>query len=464
MSGRPALGRAFALVALVALVPPAAALADGSAMFGVPADSTPAAAAAAAACRAGTSATNDALLLASDIVIRVEDLQRLGELALLAGVPEAPLAPPTPAPAPRARRAPVAPVAPVPMTAARASRDAAREALRAARVIRAGRTGRTSIDTTLAVRPGVKLELHNFGGTIRIGTWPRNAVRVQAEHSRRDWVEFEQKKGVLRVQSASKLGPSSAIEFRLTLPAWMAISLSGVYNDVTADGVEGGIEVETVRGDIAVRRAVGLIDLRSVEGLVELADAKGNVKVSSVNDGVRLLRVVGDVQAEAVNGDIQLLDLTSNNVEATTVNGAVLYDGKLFDGGSYRFSTHSGDIAVALAEAANATVSVSTYDGEFESPFPIRLGRSEHGKSFSFAVGNGKAQLDLESFQGAIQLFRPGDRAMLARFKESWTESARERSREMKWMLKDAQQDDEDEDDADAADTPAPTPHGKSHK
>jgi hypothetical protein len=184
--------------------------------------------------------------------------------------------------------------------------------------------------------------------------------------------------------------------------------------------------------------------------------------VSSVNDGVRLLRVVGDVQAEAVNGDIQLLSLTSNRVDATTVNGAVLYDGKLYDGGNYRFSTHSGDIAVALAEGANATVSVSTYDGEFDSPFPIRLGRSEKGKRFSFSLGTGKALVDLESFQGAIQLFRPGDREILARFRESWSESERERAREVKWV-KD-EKDDDDEDDADEGDAPAPAAHKKSPK
>jgi len=130
-------------------------------------------------------------------------------------------------------------------------------------------------------------------------------------------------RGVLHLQSPSPLGPSNAIESRLTLPAWMPIQLSGVYNDVTADGVEGGISVETVRGDIVVKRALGVIDLRSVEGIVDLSDATGTISVSSVNDAVRLMKVAGAIQAEAVNGDIQLIDLSSRDVESSTIDVGV---------------------------------------------------------------------------------------------------------------------------------------------
>jgi hypothetical protein len=242
--------------------------------------------------------------------------------------------------------------------------------------------------------------------------------------------------GLLRVASVSPDGPAQSFEYRLTVPAWMPVSMTGVYNDVRAEGMEGGLLIHTVRGDIEVRRASGAIELRSVEGFVDLADASGKIRISSVNDGVRLVKVNGDVKVEAVNGDIQLFDLTSRNVEATTLNGAVLYDGKMFDDGSYRFSSHNGDIALALTERSNATVTVSTYAGEFEAPFPIRISRTQPGKRFTFALGKGNAKVDLESFQGAIQLFTPGDQQVLEKFRESWREGERERVRDNKWIFK----------------------------
>ena len=104
---------------------------------------------------------------------------------------------------------------------------------------------------------------------------------------------------------------------------------------------------------------------------------------------------------------------------------------------------------------------MSTYAGDLEAPFPIRLSRKDKGKRFEFVVGTGKADVALESFQGAIQLFAPGDRAMLRRFAETWRESERERTREYKWILKgesmhDAEDNADDEADADdKADAPS---------
>ena len=113
---------------------------------------------------------------------------------------------------------------------------------------------------------------------------------------------------------------------------------------------------------------------------------------------------------------------------------------------------------------------MSTYAGEFEAPFPIRLLRgTEPGKRFAFALGNGKAKVDLESFQGAIQLFTPGDREVLERFRESWRESERERIKESKWIFKgdwgsfDDGEDGEDEEDSDDPEDTVPVGH-KKHK
>ena len=57
---------------------------------------------------------------------------------------------------------------------------------------------------------------------------------------------------------------------------------------------------------------------------------------------------------------------------------------------------------------ANATVSIATFNGEFESEFPVTLTEARKGKRFSFTLGSGSAQVTLESFQGTIRLVRPG--------------------------------------------------------
>src|SRR2546422_1380830 len=84
-------------------------------------------------------------------------------------------------------------------------------------------------DTTVPVRAGARLEINNFGGEIAVKTWSRNAVRVVADHSSRDRIAIDASDQVVRVKTeAGRRGPSQ-IDYAVTVPAWMALNLSGVY-------------------------------------------------------------------------------------------------------------------------------------------------------------------------------------------------------------------------------------------
>ena len=122
-----------------------------------------------------------------------------------------------------------------------------------------------------------------------------------------------------------------------------------------------------------------------------------------------LLDVEGDVQVESVNGDLRLERIASDDVEASTVSGAVLYQGTLRDDGRYRFASHTGDLTVVVPDRASAAVSVSTFNGDFDSSFPVQLQKVGRSRSFDFVLGSGRAELELESFSGSIRLQRPGE-------------------------------------------------------
>ena len=89
------------------------------------------------------------------------------------------------------------------------------------------------------------------------------------------------------------------------------------------------------------------------------------------------------------------------------MNGDITYDGTIKDGGRYRFATHDGSLRVSVPEKSNVAVSVSTFNGEFNSCFPVQLtGKAKH--RFNFTIGSGSARLELESFDGDIKICRPG--------------------------------------------------------
>jgi len=149
-----------------------------------------------------------------------------------------------------------------------------------------------------------------------------------------------------------------------------------------------------------------VISLQSVDGSVSLSHGRGKITLGSVNSDVTVDGATGQLAVETVNGEIRLHGMDSDDVDANTVNGDVTYEGPIRPAGRYRFVTHNGDLTVSVQEGASAVVSVSTYQGDFESDFPVTT-RGSVNKRFSFTLGTGGARLELESFQGTIRLVRP---------------------------------------------------------
>ena len=269
----------------------------------------------------------------------------------------------------------------------------------------------TSTDQTVQVSKGTKLDVNNFAGDVIVKVWDRDAVRVEVTHSDRESVDIKQADQVVTIRSRSaRGGPPRSLDYAITVPSWMAISVSGNYADVTMEGVGGDVSVETTRGDINVRGGSGFVSLKSVQGEVMLEKAKGRIEVRAVNEGIRLADISGDLSAESTNGSIFLDRIDSGNVDLYTVNGDVSYDGPIKEKGLYRLTTHNGLIAMAIPERVNATLMVRTYNGSFRSSFPVGGGDTgERRKRFTVSLGNGSARVELESFGGTIALRRPGE-------------------------------------------------------
>ena len=266
-------------------------------------------------------------------------------------------------------------------------------------------------DQTVNVAKGTKLDVNNFAGDVIVKVWDRDAVRVEATHSDRETVDIKQGEQVLTIRSRStRGGPPRSLDYTISVPKWMAISVSGTYADVTMDGVGGDVTVDTTRGDIKVVGGSGFISLKSVQGEITLEKAKGRVEVRAVNEGIRLADISADLSAESTNGSIILDRIDSANVDLYALNGNISYDGAIKDKGLYRLTTHNGMIAMPVPEKANATVTLRTYTGGIRATFPLPGDPEQRrNKRQTLTLGNGSAHVELESFGGTISLRRPGE-------------------------------------------------------
>lgn len=264
------------------------------------------------------------------------------------------------------------------------------------------------LDTTFTVTTGTRLHANAFGGSISVHAWSQNAVRVSADHGSRDRVTVRWSGNVVTIESEGRFGPPASVDYTIDVPDWMPVSLEGVNTDMVVRGTKAAVSAETVQGDVTVDGG-DQVDATSVSGDVKVSNARGRVTASSTNQDVTVVNVTGDVTAEGTNGDVLLQGIDAATVDANSVNGDVKYDGTIKDGGHYRFTTHNGDVTVGMDEHTNATVSVATFSGDFETPdFPVHVSEMRKGRRFSFTLGSGSAKVELESFDGTIALRQPG--------------------------------------------------------
>src|SRR6185436_9765897 len=264
-------------------------------------------------------------------------------------------------------------------------------------------------DQTVPVQKGTRLDINNFAGDVKIVAWDRDAVRVEADHSDRQSVDIRPGEQRLIIRGNSRGNGMRSIDYTISVPRWMSITVNGNYTDVTMEGVGGDVNVETTRGDINVDGGAGFISLKSVQGSISLSHAKGRIDIMNVNDDIHVADVSGDLTAGTTNGAITLERIDSSNVDAYTVNDDISYDGPIRDKGVYRLTSHNGAISLAVPDRTNATMSIRTYNGGFRATFPVKVEDPNSRRRVSLTLGDGSARVEIETFNGSITLRRPGE-------------------------------------------------------
>jgi hypothetical protein len=280
---------------------------------------------------------------------------------------------------------------------------------------RAGRPNRPAdTDETVAVSKGTRLSVNNFAGEVQIRTWDRDSVRVQAFHSRRSSVTVKPGSGVLAVTSSGM-----SVDYDISVPAWMPVKIEGTYLYVAVEGTQADVTAETVRGDISIKGGTSVVTAKSVEGEIILEGVRGKVNANSINQGVTVDGASGELSVETVNGPITLTNIESSNVDVSSVNGNLKYDGNAAPNGRYRFTTHNGNISVGIPENGSAAFIVRTYNGSVRSDLQLQGGgEARRGQRITYTLGSGSAEFELESFGGTIQLRRRGSEGPLRRLKD----------------------------------------------
>lgn len=211
-----------------------------------------------------------------------------------------------------------------------------------------------------------RVHLENVNGNVRIVTWDREEIKVDA---------------IKRAKTQEHLDEVK----------------------IEVEAKTDRIRIKTKHPDSKTRRNKN--NSTSVDYTLTVPKQSHLDKISTVNGGVEVEKVSGDVEASSVNGNVTATGL-SGETQLSTVNGSVK---GTFAELKKRVSLNSvnGSVTIALPPDANADISADTVHGGISSDFSLKakknfpIGQDLHGK-----LGEGGPAVKISTVNGGIHLDR----------------------------------------------------------
>jgi DUF4097 and DUF4098 domain-containing protein YvlB len=202
-----------------------------------------------------------------------------------------------------------------------------------------------------------------------------------------------------------------SVAYNVTAPAGVRIRATSISGAITARDIKGEISAESVSGAVRIVNGGRVGSAKSISGNVEVSETEidGALNASTASGNVVLRKVKArQVEVGSISGDVVLEDIDSAQVEGQTVSGSVSFGGALAKGARYEFTSHSGNVTVALGGNAGFEVEATSFSGSIRSDFSFgNSGDAERARwrrSVRGVVGDGSAVIELTTFSGSITI------------------------------------------------------------
>jgi len=211
----------------------------------------------------------------------------------------------------------------------------------------------------------------------------------------------------------------------VTVPTWARVDVSSIGGNLTFTGAPDRLHAETVNGFIHVNGGGGSVDVETVAGAIEISDFHGTtLSIDATGGPVAVSNATGTINVDNVNGNVILHGIRSSSVEASTINGALEFEGPLAVSGRYEFSSQNDDVTLVLPGDVSARMRISTMNGQLISPqIPATTNGTQEGAAgsgkgkskdkghdhgddgehtFTVVYGAGAAQVTIDAFNGNV--------------------------------------------------------------
>ncbi|MDH7493652.1 MAG: DUF4097 family beta strand repeat-containing protein [Candidatus Saccharicenans sp.] len=278
--------------------------------------------------------------------------------------------------------------------------------------------------TEKLTRDGMVMVSH-VSGDLKFLVWKEEKVKIEAvkyatgsteakakENADKVTIEVKAEPGLVRIEtkypeSRRWFGGDSnvSVDYTIWIPEQASIDSKSVSGDVRVEKTGGAVRVSTVSGSVTVMGGKKTVSAKAVSGDIEVIGTEGDCELSSVSGDIRVSQVKGSVEAEVVSGSVKLQNIQeARRVSAKSISGTVEYRGQVLPDGSYRFSSHSGEVRLFLPEDSSFDLEATSFSGTVTTDFPVQVMGKLSGKTIQGRVGKGGAEVSAKAFSGSVEI------------------------------------------------------------
>jgi DUF4097 and DUF4098 domain-containing protein YvlB len=249
---------------------------------------------------------------------------------------------------------------------------------------------------TVQGKPVVTIQ--NAMGRIQVRAWDRQEVSITGQRGSSN-VEVDTEQVGNRIEVATRVTSPNAnpdalrADYDISVPMESELQVRSDSGNVTVDSVHGDMSFDTVAANLA------------------LQDVEGYLVVKTIGGSTTCTRCAGRMDATSISGNFQLLQPTMDNVHVQTSSGNILFDGSFMNRGIYVLKNYSGTIEVRFSSTDSFDVRATSLYGNVINQAPVvpdrhnmPAPRNSYAKSLFGTMNDGRAKVELSSFNGTIKI------------------------------------------------------------
>ncbi len=214
--------------------------------------------------------------------------------------------------------------------------------------------------------PKELIDIQLVSGSCRINAGPADAIHVRVVHRYGPADKFtatlSEEDNLLRLREEFFSLARSQTEWTIEAPPQTQFRIHSASGDIILTELTGPIEVESVSGDIKVRGTTGKLALKTAAADIDLANCVGDITAETGSGLIKAQALDGTLHFTTNSGPIKSKDLSGQL--SFYSNSGDISAAALHATGPGFFDTTSGDLAIGLAQAPAAEMTLQTMSGD----------------------------------------------------------------------------------------------------